>query len=89
MIYLITYDLRVPGQNYSDLIKEIKAIANGWAKPCESTWIVKSSLTTEEIVKRLNAIDATDKVVVITVSTPWWSSGLDTEVLDWMRANIQ
>ena len=61
MIYLITYDLRVPGQNYSDLIKEIKAIANGWAKPCESTWIVKSSLTSEAIVNRLTAIDATDK----------------------------
>ena len=89
MIYLITYDLRVPGQNYSDLIKEIKVIANGWAKPCESTWIVKSSLTSEAIVNRLTAIDATDKVVVITVSIPWHSAGLNKDVVQWMLDNVK
>ena len=87
MVYLITYDLRVPGQNYSDLIKEIKAIGD-WAKPCESTWFVKSTLTAEAIKDRLTAIDATDRLVVISVSRPWWTDGLDKDVLDWMHTNI-
>ena len=88
MIYLITYDLRVPGQNYSDLIKEIKDVGTDWAKPCESTWFVISSLTPEAISNRLTAIDATDRVVVITVSRPWWTEGLKKDVLDWMHTNI-
>lgn len=87
MVYLITYDLRVPGQNYSDLIEEIKAIGD-WAKPCKSTWFVKSTLTAEAIKDRLTAIDATDKVVVIAVSLPWWTDGLDEDVLSWMHTNI-
>lgn len=88
MIYLITYDLRVPGQNYSDLIDEIKTVGSDWAKPCESTWFVESNLTAETILDRLTAIDATDKVVVISVSTPWSTYGLDKDVLDWMHTNI-
>lgn len=88
MVYLITYDLRVPGQNYSDLIKEIKAVGYSWAKPCESTWFIKTTLTAEAIKNKLNAIDATDKVMVIAVSSPWSTNGLDKDVLDWMHTNI-
>jgi hypothetical protein len=87
--YLISYDLRKPGQNYTELIKQIKIIGSaGWAKPCESAWIIKSDLTPEDIVKRLGALDITDRIVVISVSRPWWTSGLDNDVLKWMRENV-
>ena len=39
MIVLITYDLKQPGRNYSDLYETIKSLGD-WQHPLESTWFV-------------------------------------------------
>ena len=87
MVYLISYDLRAPGRDYSNLISEIKSLGS-WAKPLESLWLVETTLDTQTVVSRLNALDLTDRLLVIHVSTPWRSVGLDQEVVDWMKRAI-
>ena len=40
--FLVTYDLKIPGQNYSDLYDAIKSEGD-WQHPLESTWMVKTN----------------------------------------------
>ena len=86
--FLITYDLIQPGQNYNQLIEEIKNISGIYCSPCLSTWIVRSDLSANEITSRLNAIDATDRLLVIEVTSNWWSFGLRQNNVDWMKAHL-
>lgn len=39
-IFLITYDLKEPGQDYSELYEAIKGLGD-WQHPLESMWLVK------------------------------------------------
>ena len=87
MVYLISYDLRAPGRDYSQLISEIESFSS-WAKPLESLWLIETTLDTQTIVSRLNALDLTDGLLVIHVNTPWRSVGLDQRVVDWMNRAI-
>lgn len=87
MVYLVSYDLRYPGQDYTALIREIKSLGS-WAKPLESLWLVETSLTSSAVVDQLTALDLTDKVLVIHVSTPWSSLHLSQDVVDWMKQRI-
>ena len=40
--FLVTYDLKRPEQNYSDLYDAIKSEGD-WQHPLESTWMVKTN----------------------------------------------
>lgn len=51
MVYLITYDLKKPGQDYSNVHDAIKSCGTWWHY-LESTWLVDSYLTAEQISSR-------------------------------------
>jgi len=87
-VYLITYDLIDPGQDYDELYDEIKDLADDYIHPCESNWFVKTELDPGEIVDKLYALDGTDKVIVMKVITPWATEGLDKDDLDWLHENV-
>lgn len=86
--YLITYDLRIPGKNYSQLISEIKSIDPSAISPCLSVWIVSSNLTPIQIVNTLHALDATDKLFAIELIANWWSRGLPVEVSNALKLKL-
>ena len=52
--YVISYDLKIPGRDYTSLYDAIKSY-NEWQHPLESTWIVFSSDTANEISAKLRA----------------------------------
>ena len=56
MIVLITYDLKQPGRNYTDLYEAIKSLGD-WQHPLESTWFVHVPDNTilDDIVEKLKA----------------------------------
>ena len=56
MIVLITYDLKQPGRNYTDLYEAIKALGD-WQHPLESTWFVHvpDGTSLDLIVEKLKA----------------------------------
>lgn len=69
-VTLIGYDLRKPGQNYEPLFAEIRSLGEWW-HCLDSTWIVKTSLTVEEVRNRLRTqMDTNDQLLVIAASAP-------------------
>ena len=68
--YLITYDIKKPGQNYSELYTAIKNEGD-WQHPLESTWVVKvgSFTTANNIYERLRPkIDQNDFLFVVEIT---------------------
>lgn len=87
MVYLISYDLKYPGRDYTQLISEIKTLGL-WAKPLESLWLVDTHLDTASMVSKLSALDLTDKLLVIRANIPWRSVRLDQDVANWMHQKV-
>ena len=67
MMLLISYDLNRPGQDYSNLYKEIKK-AKAWWHYLDSTWIVSTNSSTEDWQRRLRQhMDENDNLLIIEV----------------------
>jgi len=84
---LIAYDLNSPGQNYDDLIEAIKGLGAAYWHQLDSTWLVRSSLTTGEIRDQLvKKIDAGDELLVIDVTgdaRAWF--GFSDQGSNWLK----
>lgn len=68
-IYLIGYDLK-SGQDYSDLIAELKSFGTWW-HGLDSTWLIESDKSAKEIHSTLKAKlpSSNDKLLVIKYVT--------------------
>lgn len=79
-VYLISYDLDKPGQDYTDLINAIKQI--GGTKGLFSEWFVQTNLSASEIYDRLAPfIDTNDRMAVLGLSgeAAWWNLMVSNE----------
>lgn len=85
MIVLITYDLKRPGQDYSPVYDAIKETGD-WAHPLESTWLVDTQHTTEQLRNHVRAkMDANDYLLVVRI-TGDWAAFLPTAMLTWLQS---
>lgn len=83
MIFIVSYDLNRPGQDYPNLYETIKTLGS-WAHPLESTWLVDTTMTAKMIFDTLWAqMDRNDKLLVARMQEHWWGS-FDQRVLDWL-----
>jgi hypothetical protein len=82
---LVTYDLNNPGQKYQRVIQAIKSMGD-WCHCLESTWLLRTSLSAEQVATRLRQqMDGNDKLLV-TVFSPHNSQGwLSQEVWNWIN----
>lgn len=83
IIYLISYDLNKPLQDYEGLISSIKSLG-----PCievlKSQWLVQSNNTAEQIFKALDKfLDSNDRILVNELTLNNYGHW-DTEVWDWL-----
>jgi hypothetical protein len=82
----ISYDLKVPGQNYETVIAKIKELGS-WAKIEYSFWYVNSEYTAAQARDYIKpALDASDSLYVIDAtngSAAW--QGLSNEVSEFIR----
>ncbi|MTI83428.1 MAG: SinR family protein [Firmicutes bacterium] len=86
-IYMISYDLNEPGQNYDDLIQRIQGLG-AWAHALKSAWFVETSMPAKEIFDYLyEAVDETDDLLITELKGLWWGK-LDREVLDWLKQRL-
>ena len=76
--FIITYDLRNPGKDYSSLISKIKTYS--YSKVCESVWIIRSNLGSSEIRDSLmKEIDYNDRLFVAKLSgEAAWKNCIDS-----------
>lgn len=84
-VYIVTYDLANPGQNYERLLAMIKAEEN-WARLGGSSYLITSSSTAVELRDKYKiALDANDKLYVGVVKSPAAWTGYTKEVSDWIK----
>lgn len=85
--YIISYDLKKPGQNYEKLYEAIKSYGT-WAKINESLWAVVTTSTAVQIRDKLLAhIDSNDRLFVIKsgVEAAWRNSICKNE---WLKEHL-
>ncbi len=87
--YLISYDLRAPGKNYTDLHNHLKNYSD-WAKPLESVWLIRSNSKPSEVRDAARKrMDANDHIFVVDVTkqaAAWF--GMPDKVSDWIKNNM-
>ena len=89
-LFSITYDLKQPGRNYTELYDTIKLLAGEgkWQHPLESCWIIKvgETVTVDAVTERLRAtMDVNDSVFVVDITGRSYQGWLPRSFWEWMR----
>ena len=85
MIYLISYDLNKPGQDYQTLFSAIEQISNGYTRCLKSVWLINTNLNADQIVQKLlRYIDENDRLLVAKV-TPDVQAQLPDDQCKWIQ----
>lgn len=80
MVFLVSYRLYRPGQDYPDLYDAIKKISGTYWHHTTSAWLVESQLTARQIFERLSPyIDAGDDLIVFRLQGEWWGKLADSD----------
>ncbi len=88
--YLVGYDLNRPRaeNDYPDMIVALKQFGTWW-HCLDSTWIIKTSLTSVQIRDRLvTLIDSSDELLVVELSGIGAWAGFDSTCSDWLTNNL-
>ena len=87
--FLIGYDLKRPGQNYTSLVAALKAYGTWWHN-LDSTWILKTNSSVIQVRDALLAhIDRNDRLLVIDITSrgaAWY--GFDKAAQDWLTQHV-
>ena len=87
MLYIISYDLNKPGQNYPELYKAIKTCGS-WSHRLDSTWLVDSNLYAQSISDRITPhIDKNDYLLVFRLSKDHQGQ-LPQKTWDWINKHV-
>jgi hypothetical protein len=82
---LISYDLQAPGKNYSELIRNLTNYEY-WARVLESTWLVKTNYSTEEIKDQVSKhTDPNDRLFIVDVSGNYAAKNISSQVEQWIK----
>ncbi len=88
-VFIVTYDLKEPGQRYDDLIAKIKNYGS-WAKLGYSCFLISTNDTVVQVRDRLKEVlDANDKLYVGQASSPAAWSNLPEDVSNWIKSNLK
>jgi hypothetical protein len=89
-LYFITYDLREPRRDYTNLFSGIMSVADDWLHPLESVWIVRSRYSEGAIRDVLREhVDANDALLVFEVKPNMWASwGLAPNHAHWLNQQV-
>lgn len=85
--YVISYDLKAPGRDYSNLYEAIKH-GTKWWHYLESTWIVITNESPQQVWDRLaRHVDKNDRLLIIEArdNVQGW---LPKDAWDWIHSNV-
>ena len=86
MILLVTYDLHKPDRDYANVERLLKSAAGGWCHLEESVWVIDTNSSPQEWTKRLQAISTEATYFTVQLQKNWWSAGLSSDKLRWLKA---
>ncbi|WP_418024907.1 hypothetical protein ACNKFW_15420 (plasmid) [Paracoccus sp. TD-10] len=73
--YIVAYDLRTPGKDYTNLIKALESFPH--CKPQQSLWLIESAYGAIAIRDALSKhLDYNDTIMVSEVSRSWAGRGM-------------
>ena len=88
-VYVISYDLNQPGQNYAALHEAIKNVGTTWWHCLTSTWMVVSSKSALEVANALwPHMDGNDKLLVNPIATGSSWAGFEKNCEDWIKQHL-
>jgi len=88
MIVLVTYDLKQPGKDYSNLYRALESVCTDYIRPLESIWLFNTNATPDAIWKYLAThIDANDKMLITGLKLGCYG-WLNAKHWDWINARI-
>ncbi len=86
-VYLVTYDLHKPKQEYQPLINELQQ-SQAWWHYLESTWLIQTYEDITSLNNRLRThMDANDLTLIIEPKRNY-QGWLPKEAWDWMNERI-
>ncbi|AWB00221.1 hypothetical protein CU052_13360 [Vibrio harveyi] len=84
-IYMVTYDLRSPGQNYQDLIHNIEKYTH--CKAAKSCFLIDVGLTAGQLRDELKQfVDSNDVLVIARLQGNWSSWCLNDLCVQWLKS---
>lgn len=87
-VYMVGYDLRKPGQDYTDLIEAIKEYRTWWHH-LDSTWIIVTDDTAADVRDNLaQHIDSNDELLVASIGAPAAWIGFAQNGSDWLLKKL-
>lgn len=87
MVLLITYDLNKETTR-PPIVKTIKEICYSWAKLSESSYVINTTLSVDQVFSKLKPlIDQNDNIYIITLKKPWSGYG-PQDVNQWLEKNL-
>lgn len=87
MLYMISYDLKTPGKDYSALYDAIKRLG-AWWHYLDSTWIIQSRHQVADVSALIRqSIDANDRLIVVAIDSEKMDGWLPQEAWNWIRRN--
>lgn len=85
MVYLITYDINTAVKNYDDLYTAIKGISGDFQHPLESTWLVSTNESIENLYNMLRPlITDKDRLLILRMNNRYYG-WLSKNVWDWLK----
>jgi hypothetical protein len=85
--YIITYELKAQGRDYSTLYEAIKRSPKWWHR-LHSSWIISTAETPVQVWTRLAAhINADDYLLIIEVKSSYYG-WLPKKDWDWIKTNV-
>lgn len=87
--YCISYDLKQPNRDYTELISAIQKLGPWWHQT-GSVWLVNTSKNVIDIRTEIaKYMDEDDKLFIITVVKPWAGKGFNKEEYEWLKQNVE
>jgi hypothetical protein len=87
MIYLVTYDLKAPGKDYSTLYNLLKS-APTWWHYLESTWLIRTNENVASWAQKIQGVvDANDLFLVVDISKKTSQGWLPAKAWEWIKNN--
>lgn len=88
-ILLVTYELDNYQNDYSKISEKIKSY-DGWAKPFNRTWLIRTSKGASAVRDDLSrVIDGNGKILVVNITgSAWGSCNVSSNVNGWLHQNL-
>lgn len=89
MVYIVSYDLKEPGQRYSELVSAITSYRK-WARLGQSAYLIVSVESAVELRDKFKQfLDSNDKLYVGIVNPPAAWVGMSDNVSQWIKDELR